>query len=110
MAIIVTNPSTVQFSSAATEPQDPAAITLEAGFTEELANAMLPPGQQADSASAAQKLAASAAEAKLNDLQILPADVLMNAVGEANFAFSAQGSPVAIAPQVLEETGEQTAV
>ena len=107
MAIIVTNPSTVQFSGAATEPQDPAAITLEAGFTEELANAMLPPGQQADSASAAQKLAASAAEAKLNDLQILPADVLMNAVGEANFAFSAQGSSVAIAPQVLEETGEQ---
>ena len=107
MAIIVTNPSTVQFSGATTEPQDPAAITLEAGFTEELANAMLPPGQQADSASAAQKLAASAAEAKLNDLQILPADVLMNAVGEANFAFSAQGSSVAIAPQVLEETGEQ---
>lgn len=110
MAIIVTNPSTVQFSGAATEPQDPAAITLEVGFTEELANAMLPPGQQADSASAAQKLAASAAEAKLNDLQILPADVLMNAVGEANFAFSAQGSPAAIAPQVLEETVEQTAV
>lgn len=110
MAIIVTNPSTVQFSVAATEPQDPAAITLEAGFTEELANAMLPPGQQADSASTPQKLAASAAEAKLNDLQILPADVLMNAVGEANFAFSAQGSPVEIAPQVLEETIEQTAV
>ena len=109
MAIIVTNPSTVQFSGAATEPQDPAAITLEAGFTEELANAMLPPSQQADSASAAQKLAASAAEAKLNDLQILPADVLINAVGEANFAFSAQGSPVAIAPQVLEESVEQTA-
>lgn len=110
MAIIVTNPSTVQFSGAATEPQDPAAITLEAGFTEELANAMLPPGQQADSASAAQKLAASAAEAKLNDLQILPADVLKNAVGEANFAFSAQGSSLAIAPQVLEETAEPAAL
>lgn len=110
MAIIVTNPSTVQFSGAATEPQDPAAITLETGFTEELANAMLPPGQQADSASAAQKLAASAAEAKLNDLQILPADVLKNAVGEANFAFSAQGSSVAISPQVLEETAEPAAL
>ena len=54
MAIIVIKPSTVQFSGAATEPQDPVAITLEAGFTEELANAMLPPGQQADSATVAQ--------------------------------------------------------
>ena len=96
MAILVSNPSTVQFTGAPAEPQDPAANPLDTGFTEELANAMMPPGQQADSASAAQKLAVSAAEAKLNDLQILPADVLLNAVGEANFAFSVQGSQITL--------------
>ena len=110
MAIIVTNPSTVQFSGSATEPQDPAAMTLEAGFTEELANAMQPPGQQSDSAAASQKLAVSAAEAKLNDLQILPADVLLNAVGEANFAFSQQVAQVATTPQAMEEAVEQVAI
>jgi hypothetical protein len=55
-------------------------------------------------------LAASAAEAKLNDLQILPADVLLNAVGEANFALSQQGSQLATPPQVVEEALEQVAI
>jgi hypothetical protein len=113
MAILVSNPSTVQFTGAPAEPQDLTAITLEAGFTEELANAMQPPGQQSESTLALQKLAVSAAEAKLNNLQILPADVLLNAVGEANFAFSVQGSQITLpteSPKPIAETGEQLVV
>jgi len=92
MAILVSNPSTVQFTGAPTEPQDPAVNPLVAGFTEELAIAMQPPGQQADGTNLAQKPLVPLVESKLNDLQILPPDVLMNAVGEANFAFVAQGA------------------
>lgn len=113
MAIIVNNPSTVQFSGVLTEPQDPAAIALEAGFTEELAQAMQLPGQQSGSDLASQDLTVSSAESKLNDLQILPADVLLNAVGEANFAFSAQGSQLiqtTDSTKVMAETGEQLAI
>lgn len=113
MAILVSNPSTVQFTGAPAEPQDPAATPQNTGFTEELANAMQPLGQQADGASASQKLAVSAAETKLIDLQILPADVLLNAVGEANFAFSAQGAPIAQvtdSTKAIAETGEQLAI
>ena len=40
MAILVSNPSTVQFTGAPAEPQDPAANPLDTGFTEELAIAM----------------------------------------------------------------------
>ena len=113
MAILVSNPSTVQFTGAPAEPQDPAATPQNTGFTEELANAMQPLGQQADGATASQKLAVAATETKLIDLQILPADVLLNAVGEANFAFSAQGSPIAQvtdSTKAIAETGEQLAI
>lgn len=91
MAILVSNPSTVQFTGAPTEPQDPAAMPLDAGFTEELAHAMQLPAQLTDGANSAPKPLLQGAHAKLNDLQILPPDVLLNAVGEANFAFSNQG-------------------
>jgi hypothetical protein len=40
----------------------------------------------------------------LNGLQILPADVLLNAVGEANFAFVAQGA------QALQDAGLAAAI
>ena len=113
MAILVSNPSTVQFTGAPTEPQDPAVIPQDAGFTEELANAMQPPGQQSDSTVAFQKLAVIAAENKLNNLQILPPDVLLNAVGEANFAFSVQGTQMTLpteSPKLIAEKGEQLAV
>jgi len=92
MAILVSNPSTVQFSGSATEPQDPAGAALDSGFTEELANAMQPSSQPSDSISLQPKSLLAAVDAKLIDLQILPPDVLLNAVGEANFAFSAQGA------------------
>jgi hypothetical protein len=113
MAILVSNPSTVQFTGAPAEPQDPVATPQNTGFTEELANAMQPLGQQADGTTASQKLAVSAAETKLIDLQILPADVLLNAVGEANFAFSAQGASIAQvtdSTKAIAETGEQLAI
>ena len=90
MAIIVTNPSTVQFSGAPTEPQDPAVMPLDAGFTEELANAMQPNALAAEDALKAQNLLKQEAETSQADLQILPPDVLLNAVCEANFAYTAQ--------------------
>jgi hypothetical protein len=92
MAILVSNPSTVQFTGAPAEPQDPAATPLDAGFTEELANAMQSPAQLTDGSNSAPKPLLQGVDAKLNDLQILPPDVLLNAVGEANFAFANQGT------------------
>ena len=92
MAILVSNPSTVQFTGAPAEPQDPAANPLDTGFTEELANAMQPSDQKNEGGAPGEKPAAPLVDTKLNGLQILPADVLLNAVGEANFAFVAQGS------------------
>ena len=91
MAILVSNPSTVQFTGAPAEPQDPAANPLDTGFTEELANAMQPSDQKNEGGAPGEKPAAPLVDTKLNGLQILPADVLLNAVGEANFAFVAQG-------------------
>ena len=92
MAILVSNPSTVQFTGAPAEPQDPAANPLDTGFTEELANAMQPSDQKNEGGAAGEKPVAPLVDTKLNGLQILPADVLLNAVGEANFAFVAQGA------------------
>lgn len=92
MAILVSNPSTVQFTGAPAEPQDPASTPLDAGFTEELANAMQSPAQLTEGANSAPKPILQGVDAKLNDLQILPPDVLLNAVGEANFAFANQGT------------------
>jgi hypothetical protein len=93
MAILVSNPSTVQFTGAPTEPQDPSVIPQDAGFTEELANAMQPSPQLVQGANLAQKQIVLGVDSKLNDLQILPPEVLLNAVGEANFAFAAQVAP-----------------
>ena len=92
MAILVSNPSTVQFTGAPAEPQDPSVIPQDAGFTEELANAMQPSDQKNEGGAPGEKPAAPLVDTKLNGLQILPADVLLNAVGEANFAFVAQGA------------------
>jgi hypothetical protein len=104
MAILVSNPSTVQFTGAPAEPQDPSVIPLDAGFTEELANAMQPPAQLAEGANPAQKQLANVIDAKLNDLQILPPEVLLNAVGEANFAFAAQGVQSSEAVAMAQDT------
>jgi len=111
MAILVSNPSTVQFTGAPAEPQDPAANPLDTGFTEELANAMQPSDQKNEGGAAGEKPAAPLVDTKLNGLQILPADVLLNAVGEANFAFVAQGDQAlqdAASSQILIEGVTET--
>ena len=111
MAILVSNPSTVQFTGAPAEPQDPAANPLDTGFTEELANAMQPSDQKNEGGAAGEKPAAPLVDTKLNGLQILPADVLLNAVGEANFAFVAQGAQAlqdAATSQILIEGVTET--
>jgi len=111
MAILVSNPSTVQFTGAPAEPQDPAANPLDTGFTEELANAMQPSDQKNEGGAAGEKPAAPLVDTKLNGLQILPADVLLNAVGEANFAFVAQGAQAlqdAASSQILIEGVTET--
>ena len=111
MAILVSNPSTVQFTGAPAEPQDPAANPLDTGFTEELANAMQPSDQKNEGGAAGEKPAAPLLDTKLNGLQILPADVLLNAVGEANFAFVAQGAQAlqdAATSQILIEGVTET--
>ena len=111
MAILVSNPSTVQFTGAPAEPQDPAANPLDTGFTEELANAMQPSDQKNEGGAAGEKPASPLVDTKLNGLQILPADVLLNAVGEANFAFVAQGAQAlqdAATSQILIEGVTET--
>ena len=111
MAILVSNPSTVQFTGAPAEPQDPAANPLDTGFTEELANAMQPSDQKNEGGAAGEKPVAPLVDTKLNGLQILPADVLLNAVGEANFAFVAQGAQAlqdAATSQILIEGVTET--
>ena len=111
MAILVSNPSTVQFTGAPAEPQDPAANPLDTGFTEELANAMQPSDQKNEGGATGEKPAAPLVDTKLNGLQILPADVLLNAVGEANFAFVAQGAQAlqdAATSQILIEGVTET--
>lgn len=100
MAIIVTNPSTVQFSGAVTDAQDPAANPIDTGFTEELANAMQPVTSVAEGGQSGPQMDADPADEKLVDLQILPADVLLNAVGDANFALTAQGLKVETTEQI----------
>jgi hypothetical protein len=104
MAILVSNPSTVQFTGAPAEPQDPSVIPLDAGFTEELANAMQPSPQMTEGTNQAQKQLATVIDAKLNDLQILPPEVLLNAVGEANFAFTSQVVPASEEAVLTQDT------
>jgi hypothetical protein len=91
MAIIVTNPSSVPFTGAPTDAQDPAANPIDTGFTEELANAMQPAPAVSERGQDASQMDTDPSNEKSVDLQILPADVLLNAVGDANFALAAQG-------------------
>lgn len=107
MAIIVTNPSTVQFSGTVTDAQDPAANPIDTGFTEELANAMQPVTPVAEGGQSGPQMDADPADEKLLDLQILPADVLLNAVGDANFALASQGLKAETTEQVpLDQTAD----
>ena len=107
MAIIVTNPSTVQFSGTVTDAQDPAANPIDTGFTEELANAMQPVTSVAEGGQSGPQIDADPADEKLLDLQILPADVLLNTVGDANFALASQGLKAETTEQIpVDQTAD----
>jgi len=110
MAIFVSNPTSVVTQPLSSDALDPAAVAANAGFTEELAAAMLPSGE---ASAAATKLTAEATEEagkKASDLQILPAEVLLNAVGDANFALASQtAAPIANNPNLTDASASQEA-
>lgn len=110
MAIFVSNPTSVVTQPLSSDALDPAAVAANAGFTEELAAAMLPSGE---ASAAALKLPTEASEEtgkKASDLQILPAEVLLNAVGDANFALASQtAGPIANNPNLTDASASQEA-
>jgi hypothetical protein len=101
MAIFVSNPPSAAAPTLSIDALDPAALAPEEGFTQELAAAMQAPAGLTEAPANLSPDNSDDAAKKASDLQILPADVLLNAVGEANFAFSAQGAPIA---QVTDST------
>ncbi len=92
MAIFVSNPTTAAVTPLSNDTPDLSVVVPEEGFTEELAAAMQP--SVAPIEAPAKLLLDNLQEVgkKPSDLQILPAEVLKNAVGDANFAFAGQTS------------------
>jgi Flagellar hook-length control protein FliK len=88
MAILVSNPSTTPLMGLSADPADAALAAPEAGFTEELAVAMRPPAPVSEQGADTSLAAGEPPDDKPLDLQILPPDVLLNAVGDANFALA----------------------
>jgi hypothetical protein len=95
MAIFVSNPTSAAPPPLIADGQDPTALESVEGFTEELAAAMLPAGGAPNVAPKSSVGGAEDPDKKASDLQILPAEVLKNAVGDANFALAAQGNALA---------------
>ena len=90
MAIFVSNPPSAAVPTLSSEALDPSALAPEEGFTEELAAAMQPSAVPTDASAKPLLDKLEDAGKKASDLQILPAEVLMNAVGDANFALAGQ--------------------
>ena len=90
MAIFVSNPTSSAIATLSPDALDPSVISPEEGFTEELAAAMQPSAAPTDALAKTPLDIPEEAVKKASDLQILPAEVLMNAVGDANFAFAGQ--------------------
>jgi hypothetical protein len=90
MAIFVSNPPSAAVPTLSSDALDPSALAPEEGFTEELAAAMQPSAVPTDASAKPLLDKPEDAGKKASDLQILPAEVLMNAVGDANFALAAQ--------------------
>ena len=101
MAIFVSNPTSAAPPPLITEGQDPTVLESVEGFTEELAAAMLVPSTDPIGTGKGTSENPETPEKKLSDLQILPAEVLKNAVGDANFALAAQAN-TATAAALLE--------
>ena len=90
MAIFVSNPPSAAAPTLSIDALDPAALAPEEGFTQELAAAMQAPAGLAEVPANLSPDNSEDAAKKASDLQILPAEVLMNAVGDANFALTGQ--------------------
>ena len=90
MAIFVSNPTSAAITTPSPDALDPSVISPEEGFTEELAAAMQPSAAPTDALAKTPLDMPEEAVKKASDLQILPAEVLLNAVGDANFAFAGQ--------------------
>ena len=90
MAIFVSNPTSSAIATLSPDALDPSVISPEEGFTEELAAAMQPSAAPTDALAKTPLDIPEEAVKKASDLQILPAEVLLNAVGDANFAFAGQ--------------------
>ena len=107
MAIFVSNPPSAAVPTLSSDALDPSALAPEEGFTEELAAAMQPSAVPTDASAKPLLDKLEDAGKKASDLQILPAEVLMNAVGDANFAFAGQAG---VADSTLQNSGSGTAL
>ena len=99
MAIFVSNPTSAAITTLSPDALDPSVMSPEEGFTEELAAAMQPCSAPTDAIAKTPLDILEEAGKKASDLQILPAEVLMNAVGDANFAFAGQAGAANSAAQ-----------
>jgi hypothetical protein len=90
MAIFVSNPTSAAVQTLSSDALEPSAVAPEEGFTEELAAAMQPTAAPSDVSAKTSLDMLEEATKKASDLQILPAEVLKNAVGDANFALTGQ--------------------
>ena len=112
MAIFVSNPASAAVQTLSSDALEPSAVAPEEGFTEELAAAMQPTAAPSDGSAKTPLDMLEDAAKKASDLQILPAEVLKNAVGDANFALTGQvgasnsAAQNAIAGSVLTHAAE----
>lgn len=105
MAIIASNPTSAAITTLSPDALDPSVMLSEEGFTEELAAAMQPFVAPTEALAKTPLDILEEAGKKLTDLQILPAEVLLNAVGDANFAFSGQaGAANSLAQNSVSES------
>jgi hypothetical protein len=105
MAIFVSNPTSAAITTISPDALDPSVMSSEEGFTEELAAAMQPFVVPTDAPAKTPLDILEDAGKKLTDLQILPAEVLLNAVGDANFAFAGQaGAANSVAQNSVSES------
>jgi len=94
MAIFVSNPPSAAIQTLSSDALEPSAVAPEEGFTQELAAAMQAPAGLTDVPANLSPDNSEDTAKKASDLQILPAEVLMNAVGDANFALTGQAGLV----------------
>ena len=99
MAIFVSNPTSAAVTTLSPDALDPSVMSPEEGFTEELAAAMQPSAAPTDALAKTPLDMPEEPGKKASDLQILPAEVLLNAVGDANFAFAGQAGAANSAAQ-----------